>query len=161
MQADLENSSEVAGLIETASGKAGGALSGLINNASVFDYDTPEKMDAKIMETAHRVNYLAPVSLCAAFYQQAEAGANNVIINLLDQKLWNLNPDFFSYTVSKAALAAAAQMMAMQYQSRARVNAVAPGLLFPSFDQPKKSLGKLRQETCLKNQLTLSKSAKR
>ena len=58
-----------------------------------------------------------------------------VIINLLDQKLENLNPDFFSYTLSKAALLAATRMMAMAFSPRVRVNGVSPGATLPSWEQ--------------------------
>jgi NAD(P)-dependent dehydrogenase (short-subunit alcohol dehydrogenase family) len=62
----------------------------------------------------------------------AERGANGVVVNLLDQKLWNLNPDFFSYTLSKAALQAATTMLAQAFAPRLRVVGVAPGLTLTS-----------------------------
>ena len=135
VQADLEDTDEAKGLIEKAAEQAARALTGLINNASVFDYDSPEAVDTDIMKTAFAVNAQAPAALSSAFYQQAASGANNVIINMLDQKLWNLNPDFFSYTNSKMALYGAHKMMAMKYEGRVRVNAIAPGSLLPSFEQ--------------------------
>ena len=62
----------------------------------------------------------------------AERDANGAVVNLLDQKLWNLNPDFFSYTLSKAALEAAGSMRAMALAPRVRVVGVAPGLTLTS-----------------------------
>jgi NAD(P)-dependent dehydrogenase (short-subunit alcohol dehydrogenase family) len=56
---------------------------------------------------------------------------------MLDMKLWNYNPDFFSYTLSKAGLLAASEMMARAFAPAVRVNAIAPGLLLPSYDQTK------------------------
>ncbi len=149
VQADLENTDEAKGLIEKAVGLAGGLLTGLINNASVFDYDSPEAVDACIMKTAFAVNTKAPIILSAAFYGQAKLGVNNVIINLLDQKLWNLNPDFFSYTNSKMALRAATDMMVMKYEDKVRVNAIAPGLLFPSFDQSEEEFSDVASRNAL------------
>ena len=58
-----------------------------------------------------------------------------VIVNLLDQKLYNLNPDFLSYTVAKAGLAAATTMLAQALAPRVRVVGIAPGLTFPSYLQ--------------------------
>jgi NAD(P)-dependent dehydrogenase (short-subunit alcohol dehydrogenase family) len=82
-----------------------------------------------------KVNLLAPTLLASLFAAQAKDVADACIVNVLDQKLWNLNPDFFSYTLSKAGLLAATEMMARAYAPQVRVNAVAPGLLLPSSDQ--------------------------
>src|SRR3546814_15460378 len=60
---------------------------------------------------------------------------DGAIVNILDQKLANLNPDFFSYTLTKAALEAATTMLAQSLAPRVRVNAVSPGLTLPSLDQ--------------------------
>jgi NAD(P)-dependent dehydrogenase (short-subunit alcohol dehydrogenase family) len=111
-----------------------GPLSGLINNASHFIFDNPTTTTAAQI-TAHMVpNLIAPVLLAQAF--AAQKPANGVVINVLDQKLTNLNPDFFAYTLSKAALAAATEMMAQSFAPNIRVCGLAPGLTLPG---PKQS----------------------
>lgn len=133
----LEEFEDTDALVQRSAALLGGPLTALINNASVFDYDTPREMKREVFHAAMRVNLEAPLRLSEAFFHQAVAGENNVVVDFLDQKLWNLNPDFFSYTLSKAALQASIEMRAMAYAPRVRVCGVAPGLLFPSFDQTK------------------------
>ena len=133
--ADLSDAAAARALIDQAAQLAGGPLSGLINSASVFDYDTPEAMKTDVFDLAMAVNLRAPALLSERFAAQADPVCDNCIVNLLDQKLWNMNPDFFSYTLSKAGLLAATDMMARAFAPAVRVNAIAPGLLLPSFDQ--------------------------
>lgn len=107
----------------------------LVNNASIFDYDSSSKVDAEIWEKSLAINSLAPTILAQSFasHLQTKSGC---IINILDQKLDNMNPDYFSYTISKSALAASTQMMAMAFKDKnIRVCNVAPGLSLPSGDQ--------------------------
>lgn len=111
-----------------------GPLSGLINNASHFMFDKPTTTSAALLN-AHMVpNLIAPVLLSQAF--AAQKPEHGVIINILDQKLTNLNPDFFAYTLTKAALAAATEMMALAFAPNIRVCGLAPGLTLPG---PKQS----------------------
>jgi NAD(P)-dependent dehydrogenase (short-subunit alcohol dehydrogenase family) len=133
--ANLADSSETDALITNATQRLGGKLTALINNASVFDYDTPASFSAAMLANAMAVNVAAPMILSRRFFEQAKEEANNVIIDLLDQKLENLNPDFFSYTLSKAALKSAVEMRAVAFAPKVRVCGIAPGLLFPSYDQ--------------------------
>ena len=106
-----------------------GPLAGLINNASRFVFDTVTSTTAEQLAAHMGPNLIAPVLLAQAFAaQQPEQG---VIINMLDQKLSNLNPDFFSYTLSKAALAAGTEMMALSLAPKIRVCGIAPGLTLP------------------------------
>lgn len=135
ISADLSDHTAACALIDQASQLAGGPLSGLINSASIFDYDAPEAMKVSVFDLAMAVNLRAPALLSERFFAQADPARDNCIINMLDQKLWNMNPDFFSYTLSKAGLLAATDMMARAFAPRVRVNAIAPGLLLPSFDQ--------------------------
>ena len=111
---------------------AGGAIDGLVNSASQFEYDRPECVDATLAARLYAVNCTAPVLLAGALAGQ---GGGGVVVNLLDQKLANPNPDFFSYTLSKSALAQATVLMAQAFAPAVRVNAVAPGLTLPSGDQ--------------------------
>ena len=135
ISADLADHTAACALIDQASQLAGGPLSGLVNSASVFDYDTPGAMNIEAFDKAMAVNLRAPALLSERFAAQADPARDNCIVNMLDQKLWAMNPDFYSYTMSKAALLAATDMMARAFAPAVRVNASAPGLLLPSYDQ--------------------------
>jgi NAD(P)-dependent dehydrogenase (short-subunit alcohol dehydrogenase family) len=135
LTADLADAAAASALIAQAAQIAGGPLCALINSASVFDYDEPGAMKADVFDQAMAVNLRAPAMLSDSFFQQADPARDNVIVNILDQKLWNMNPDFYSYTMSKAGLLAATDMMARVFAPKVRVNAIAPGLLLPSYDQ--------------------------
>ncbi|WP_375272402.1 SDR family oxidoreductase [Sphingomonas sp.] len=111
---------------------AAGPIDGLVNSASVFEYDAPHAIDAALAARLHAINAVAPAVLTAALAAQGGEGA---VVNLLDQKLANPNPDFFSYTLSKYALEGATTMLAQAFAPRVRVNAVSPGLTLPSGDQ--------------------------
>jgi len=111
---------------------ADGAIHGLVNSASVFAFDAPDAIDPPLAARLHAINCVAPAVLTAALAAQGSEGA---VVNLLDQKLANSNPDFFSYSLSKFALEGATTMLAQAFAPRVRVNAVSPGLTLPSGDQ--------------------------
>jgi NAD(P)-dependent dehydrogenase (short-subunit alcohol dehydrogenase family) len=104
-----------------------GPLFGLINNASRFEFDAVASVTAETINAHMAPNLVAPV-LLTKYFAAAQALERGVVINILDQKLSNLNPDFFSYTLSKAALAAATEMFALALAPRLRVCGIAPGL---------------------------------
>ena len=106
-----------------------------MNNASVFSFDEIGSVTASEWDAMHATNLRAPIILSRDFATHLSPGAEGNIINLLDQKIANLNPDFFSYTISKVGLVAATHTMAMALAPRIRVNAVAPGLTLLSGDQ--------------------------
>lgn len=112
-----------------------GRVDALINSASVFEMDRPETVTAQQLEHTLRVNLVSPVLLASAMAERHEARASGCIVNILDQKLFNLNPDFFSYTLAKHALLGATTTMAMAFAPRVRVNGVAPGITLPSGGQ--------------------------
>lgn len=127
VQGDLGDIAGLRALLDRA-----GEVDGLVNSASQFDYDSPAAIDPTLAARLHAVNAVAPAILTAALAERVGSGA---VVNLLDQKLANPNPDFFSYTLSKAALASATELTARAFAPRLRVNAVAPGLTLPSGDQ--------------------------
>jgi NAD(P)-dependent dehydrogenase (short-subunit alcohol dehydrogenase family) len=113
----------------------GGELRLLVNSASRFDDDriatlTPEGWDA-----AMATNLRAPVLLAQAFAAALPAGADGLIVNVIDQRVLKPTPQFFSYAVSKAALWAATPMMAQDLAPQIRVNAIAPGPTLRSIHQ--------------------------
>jgi NAD(P)-dependent dehydrogenase (short-subunit alcohol dehydrogenase family) len=134
LRADLANATEVEHLIQRCADQLG-APTCLVNNASMFSYDNISSVTTAQWDATHAANLRAPIILSRDFAKHLPAGVDGNIINLLDQKLANLNPDFFSYTISKAGLDAATHTMAMALAPRIRVNAVAPGLTLVSGDQ--------------------------
>lgn len=121
-----------------------GELDAVVNNASTFEHDSPATFSFAAMEQHWRCNTGAPVLLAQALHDHvkqrqsgarhdaAQQGLSAAVVNLLDQKLWNPNPDYFSYTLSKAALEAATTVLAMALAPWVRVLGVAPGLTLPS-----------------------------
>ncbi|WP_339334777.1 SDR family oxidoreductase [uncultured Maricaulis sp.] len=112
-----------------------GRVDVLINSASIFEMDTPADVTPQSLEEHWRVNTAAPVLLAKAMAAGHTARASGCVINMLDQKLFNLNPDFFAYTLSKYALLGATTTMAMAFAPAVRVNAIAPGITLPSGGQ--------------------------
>ncbi|MEH3037669.1 MAG: SDR family oxidoreductase [Sphingomonas adhaesiva] len=134
VQGELGDAAAVRTLFDAA--VRGGAVDGLVNSASLFEYDRPGAIDPALAARLHAVNAVAPALLTAALAASSAArGGAGAVVNLLDQKLANPNPDFFSYTLSKAALETATVLMAQAFAPRVRVNAVSPGLTLPSGDQ--------------------------
>jgi NAD(P)-dependent dehydrogenase (short-subunit alcohol dehydrogenase family) len=102
------------------------------------------KLDAHM-----RANVGAPLLLAQALHAATPDGQQAAVINLLDQKLYNLNPDFLSYTLSKAALHTATTMLAQQLAPKLRVVGVAPGLTMVSGDQTEAGFANAHQQTPL------------
>lgn len=107
----------------------------LVNSASVFEPDDATALDIETNRKAMRVNAVAPVLLAQVFLAHARSRAGRRVVQVTDQKLANLNPDFFSYTMSKAAADIAARMLAMVHHAADRVYTLAPGAILPSHDQ--------------------------
>lgn len=127
--ADFADGANAEVLMEDAN-RAMGPVSLLINSASIFEDDSVNTVSANSFRRHMEANTLAPVLLSKAFAEQAADGA--MIFNVLDYKLFNINADFYSYTISKAALKAVTEMLARALAPKIRVNAVAPGLTLPS-----------------------------
>lgn len=108
----------------------------LINSAAVFKPDTAQAIDPAIFTEAMTVNAETPVRMAQAFLASAASLGGKRVIHFLDQKLANPNPDFFSYTMAKQALAATVKMLAMAAPDPAtRIYGLAPGAMLPSHDQ--------------------------
>jgi NAD(P)-dependent dehydrogenase (short-subunit alcohol dehydrogenase family) len=111
---------------------AGGPVDALVNSASQFAFDRPEAVDIALAARLYALNCTAPVLLAGCLARQ---GVGGTVVNLLDQKVANPNPDFFSYTLAKLALEGATTLMAQAFAPSVRVNAVSPGLTLASGDQ--------------------------
>ena len=137
VQADLHSEAQRQGLLVEIAARSG-PVHCLVNNASSF---LPDAADALVVDQVRQqweLNLLAPLSLAAQLHRQlpgdAAAGSCSVI-HVLDQKVFNLNPDYFSYTVSKLALERCVQLQAQALAPALRVCGVAPGLMFQSGPQ--------------------------
>jgi NAD(P)-dependent dehydrogenase (short-subunit alcohol dehydrogenase family) len=106
----------------------------LVNSAAAFAYDDIATMSAESMDSLYRANLRGPMLLAQAFVKRLGA-RRGLIVNLLDQKVFNLNPDFLSYTIMKAALQSATQLLAMALAPKVRVVGIAPGLTLKSGEQ--------------------------
>lgn len=110
-----------------------GRVDAVVNNASTFEYDDAHSAGVAAMDTHWRANTAPAILLAQALHAHLSArAATGCVVNLLDQKLWNYNPDFFSYTLSKAALQAATTMLAQALAPVLRVCGVAPGVTLVS-----------------------------
>jgi NAD(P)-dependent dehydrogenase (short-subunit alcohol dehydrogenase family) len=117
----------------TAAAVAGlGPLDVLINNASIFEPDEAGSMTAHSWAQHQDTNLRAPIMLAQAFARQLPVGASGNIINIIDQRVWKLNPRFFSYTMSKTGLWTATRTLAQALAPQIRVNAIGPGPALPS-----------------------------
>ncbi len=134
LRADLANEDEAEGLIAQAVNKVG-PLDCLVNNASVFVVDSPKTATKESWEAHMQVNLRAPFQLTQAFAEQIPEDGHGNVINLIDQRVWNVTPFFTSYTVSKVALWGLTQNLALALAPSIRVNAIGPGPTLPSVHQ--------------------------
>ncbi len=130
--ADLQDEAAVRDLVPRVVA-ALGRLDAVVNSASLFEHDDVGTFSFTALEQHLRSNAGAPILLAQALHQHLQTRqAQGAVVNLLDQKLWNQNPDFLSYTLSKAALEAANTMLAHALAPRLRLVGVAPGLTLTS-----------------------------
>lgn len=134
LSCDLGDETAVGRLVSDAKAQLG-PVSCVVNNASVFKYDSVDDFSWPCLESHLKANVAAPIMLTRAMYDELPYGMQGVAVNLLDQKLFNFNPDFLSYTLSKAALHSATIMLAQALAPKVRVVGVAPGITMQSGDQ--------------------------
>ncbi|MEZ5827502.1 MAG: SDR family oxidoreductase [Hyphomicrobiales bacterium] len=149
IQADLDRLENLPLLIE-ACAAALGTPTCLINNAACFESDSVGSLDAATWQMHLDINLRAPVFLTQAFARALPARDTGNVINLVDQKVWRLNPHYFSYTIAKSALWTATQTLAQALAPRIRVNAIAPGPVLPSRNQTEAEFAKEYRGTLLK-----------
>lgn len=156
LRADLADEAATGRLVADCTA-ALGVPTCLVNNASLFQYDVATSFSYASLDTHMRTNVAAPLLLARELHKALAAAAGSdkateprgVVVNLLDQKLDNLNPDFLSYTLSKAALQTATVQLAQALAPRLRVVGVAPGITLVSGEQSEQSFRRAHRVTPL------------
>ena len=148
VQANLAEPEEVRGLVSAAAAELA-PVTVLVNNASAFENDGVLTMTTEGWRHHLTVNTEAPVFLAQAFAAALQEGANGLIVNMLDEAVLRPGPSYFSYTVSKAALAAATEMLAQALAPQIRVNAIAPGLILNSGHPSQEAFERAHRNTLL------------
>jgi NAD(P)-dependent dehydrogenase (short-subunit alcohol dehydrogenase family) len=131
LAADLRREAETQDLLGAAAA-ALGPVTCLVNNASLFERDEALTVTRESWDAHLETNLRAPFVLMQEFARLLPAETGGAIVNILDERVWNLTPHFVSYTLSKAGLWTLTQAMAMGLAPRIRVNAIGPGPTLPS-----------------------------
>ncbi len=134
VQGDLGDPSTAQPIVEQAL-ELNGHLTTLVNSASYYDSDSLASMTLASWETLVTVNLTSQVFMMQAFARQPDRPKGASIINMLDQQITTPSPQFFSYFTAKIGLEGATRLAAFELAPNIRVNAVAPGLVLPSFGQ--------------------------
>ena len=159
LRADLLIESQVEKLIPMAVQGLGGPLTALVNNASIFEYDTVQTATRKSWDRHMESNLRAPFVLTQAFAAQVpptakdaagEAEATGLIINMIDQRVHKLTPEFMSYTLAKMGLWALTRTSAQALAPQIRVNAIGPGPTLQGGRQSDGHFARQRAATILK-----------
>ena len=158
LQADLGREEEVAALVGRAAEALGGPLTCLVNNASVFEHDTLESATRETWDTHMEANLRAPFVLTQRFAAQCpppqpdergEVQAQGAVVNMIDQRVRKLTPEYMSYTLSRAALWTLTQTSAQALAPVVRVNAIGPGPTLQAAAQSPEAFEAERQATIL------------
>ncbi|MHA1599269.1 MAG: SDR family oxidoreductase [Alphaproteobacteria bacterium] len=134
LSADLANEAEVDSLLPRAA-ETLGPIGCLVNNASVFEPDTVETGTRASWDRHLEPNLRAPFVLSQAFARALPEDTGGGIVNMLDERVWNLTPFFLSYTLSKSGLWTLTRTLALALAPRIRVNGIGPGPAMPSSRQ--------------------------
>jgi NAD(P)-dependent dehydrogenase (short-subunit alcohol dehydrogenase family) len=158
VQADLLDETAVIGLVAQAAAALGGPLTVLVNNASIFEYDTVQTATKQSWERAMGSNLRAPFLLTQAFAAQApqavldengEPLAQSLIVNMIDQRVWKPTPEFMSYSLAKMALWALTRTAAQGLAPHVRVNGIGPGPTVQGVRQSDSHFARQRASTIL------------
>ena len=128
---DITQTDQTAALVQKIT-REHGDITCLVNNASLFENDTPLPVTRELWNAHMEVNLRAPFVLSQEFVRQLPEHRSGNIVNIVDERVWNLTPFFTSYTVSKAGLWTLTQTLALAFAPRVRVNAIGPGPTLPS-----------------------------
>ena len=131
VRADLTKQEQLAGLLPMVNDGLG-TVHCLVNNAAVFERDELDTVDAMSWGSHIAVNLTAPLLLTQAMARGLGSEGEGNVINVVDQRVWNLTPHFVSYTLSKSGLWTMTRTLALALAPRIRVNAIGPGPTLPS-----------------------------
>ena len=154
IKADLKNPKQTEKIIPLAKKKLG-AINCLVNNAALFEKDDITNFTNKSWNDHLNINLLAPTILTKQFAKQAPKKTVSNIINIIDQRIFNLTPFFMSYTISKSGLQTLTKTMAMRLGPNIKVNAIAPGPTIKSKRQTDKHFRNQVRATLLKKSVRL------
>jgi len=154
IKADLKNAKQVEKIVPLAKKKLG-AIDCLINNAALFEKDDISNFTTKSWNDHFNINLLAPTILTKHFAKQASKKTVSNIINIIDQRIFNLTPFFMSYTISKSGLQTLTKTMAMRLGPNIKVNAIAPGPTIKSKRQTNRHFRNQVKSTLLKKSVRL------
>jgi len=154
IKADLKNPKQVEKIVNLAKKKLG-TIDCLINNAALFEKDDIANFTTKSWNDHLNINLLAPAILTKKFAKQAPKKTVSNIINIIDQRIFNLTPFFMSYTISKSGLQTLTETMAMRLEPNIKVNAIAPGPIIKSKRQTDKHFNNQVKSTLLKKSVRL------
>ena len=149
IKADLKNPKQTEKIISLAKRKLG-AINCLVNNAALFEKDDITNFTTKSWNDHLNINLLAPTILTKQFAKQAPKKTVSNIINIIDQRIFNLTPYFMSYTISKTGLQTLTKTMAMRLGPNIKVNAIAPGPTIKSKRQTDRHFRNQVRSTLLK-----------
>lgn len=127
VRADLSDEEDTASLVRAAQESLGGPLTLLVNSASVFLDDSATEHSKQSWDTHLNTNLRAPVLMAQHFARALPKTEAGLIVNMLDMRVWKLNPLFFTYTLSKSALWTATRTLAQSFAPNIRVNGIGPG----------------------------------
>ncbi len=137
VKADLADEAETSALIGNAQAETGGPLTLLINSASTFEDDRADTHTRESWNFHMEPNLRAPVKLSQGFAAALPENHEGLVVNMIDMRIRKLNPQFFTYMLSKSALWTATQTMAQAFAPRIRVNAIGPGPTLQNVHQSK------------------------
>ena len=154
IKTNLKNPKQVEKIVPLAKRKLG-TIDCLINNAALFEKDDIANFTTKSWNDHLNINLLAPTILTKQFAKQASKKTVSNIINIIDQRIFNLTPFFMSYTISKSGLQTLTKTMAMRLGPNIKVNAIAPGPTIKSKRQTNKHFRNQVKSTLLKKSVRL------
>ena len=140
--ANLAEETETAALVPRAV-KALGPLGLLVNNAAVYEVDRVDTATRDNWDFHMEINLRAPFRLTQAFAEQLPEQAGGLVINILDERVLNLTPNFATYTVSKSGLWTLTRSLALALAPRIRVNGIGPGYAMPEHGQDRADFERL------------------
>lgn len=155
VQADLARPDAAEELLRQCTDLTGQAPRCIVNNASIFEADDARTASADMLLRHFQTNTATPLLLGNALHawvlaHPPQAHGRHSVIHVLDQKVHNLNPDYFSYTVSKLALARSVRLQAQALAPLVRVCGLSPGLMYLSGPQTQDNFDQASQVNLLR-----------